>query len=109
LRPARGRRNLEVWTDAVATRVVFEGERAAGLEYRRGGEVAQIRARKEIILSAGPLQSPQLLELSGIGRPEILSKHGIGIAHALPGVGENLFGSSERAAHLRMQRTDHNQ
>ena len=90
LRPARGRKNLEIWTDAVATRVVFEGKRAVGLECKRGGELVQVRARKEVILSAGPLQSPKLLELSGIGRPDILGKHGIGIVHALPGVGENL-------------------
>jgi choline dehydrogenase len=90
LRPARKRPNLEVWTDAVATRVLLEGKRAIGLECRRGGELVQVRARKEVILSAGPLQSPKLLELSGIGRPDILNAHGIGVVHALPGVGENM-------------------
>lgn len=90
LRPARGRQNLEVWTDTVATRVLFDGKRATGLECRRGGELVQVGARKEVILSAGPLQSPHLLELSGIGRPDVLKEHGIAVVHALPGVGENL-------------------
>ena len=90
LRPARARPNLEVWTDAVATRVLFEGKRAVGLECRRGGELVRVSAHKEVILSAGPLQSPKLLELSGIGRPEILGSQGISVLHALPGVGENL-------------------
>jgi choline dehydrogenase len=90
LRPARGRQNLEVWIDTIATRVLLEGKRAVGLECRRGEETVRIRARKEVILSAGPLQSPKLLELSGIGRPDVLRKHGIGIVHALSGVGENL-------------------
>lgn len=90
LRPAMGRPNLEVWTDAVATRVVFEGKRAVGLECRRDGILLTARANKEVILSAGPLQSPKLLELSGVGNPEILAKHGVRVVHALPGVGENL-------------------
>lgn len=90
LRPARGRQNLEVWTDTVATRILFDGKRATGLECRRGGELVQVGARKEVILSAGPLQSPHLLELSGIGRPDVLKEHGIAVVHALPGVGENL-------------------
>lgn len=90
LRPTRGRQNLEVWTDTVATRVLFDGKRATGLECRRGGELVQVGARKEVILSAGPLQSPHLLELSGIGRPDVLKEHGIAVVHALPGVGENL-------------------
>jgi choline dehydrogenase len=70
LRPAQARRNLEVWTDAVATRVLFDGKRAVGLECRRGGATVRVGAHKEVILSAGPLQSPKLLELSGVGRPE---------------------------------------
>jgi len=90
LRPAQVRRNLEVWTDAVATRVLFDGKRAVGLECRRGGATVRVSAHKEVIVSAGPLQSPKLLELSGVGRPEILARHGVGVVHALPGVGENL-------------------
>jgi choline dehydrogenase len=90
LRPALGRPNLEVWTNAVATRVLFEGKRAVGLECRRDGMLVQVRANKEVIVSAGPLQSPKLLELSGIGQPEVLAKQGIPVLHALPGVGENL-------------------
>jgi choline dehydrogenase len=90
LRPARSRHNLVVRTDAHATRVRFEGRRASGVEYRRGGRDERVVARREVLLAAGALQSPQLLELSGVGRPEILQGLGIPVLHALPGVGENL-------------------
>ena len=90
LRPALGRSNLTVLTDAPATRVLMEGKRATGVEYRLRNENHKARARIEVVLSAGPLASPQLLELSGIGNSEILRKHGIGVVHHLPGVGENL-------------------
>ena len=93
LRPARGRANLAVLTDAQATRVLFDGRRARGVAYRRGGprggDVA-VTARREVILAAGALQSPQLLQLSGVGAPALLQSFGIGVTHALPGVGENL-------------------
>jgi choline dehydrogenase len=90
LRPARRRVNLEVRTDAHATRIVFDGRRATGVAYRRGGDDVRAGARREVILCAGALQSPQLLELSGIGQPEILRAFGIPVVHALRGVGENL-------------------
>ncbi len=90
LRPARGRANLTVLTDAPTTRVLMDGKRATGVEYRRGTTRCQVRARREVVLSAGPLVSPQLLELSGIGNGEILGRHGIGVVQHLPGVGENL-------------------
>jgi choline dehydrogenase len=90
LRPARSRRNLEVLTDAHATRILFEGTRAVGVEYRRDGVRHEARAAREVILSAGALQSPQLLQLSGVGPAELLQRHGIPVVANRPGVGENL-------------------
>ncbi len=90
LRPAIKRPNLTVLTNATATRVLTEGKRATGIEVSYGGALQQIRARREVVLSAGPLKSPQLLELSGIGNAEVLRKFGISPVHNLPGVGENL-------------------
>ena len=89
LRPAMKRANLTVVTHAHATRVVLEGKCAVGVEYQRGGRCFIARAGREVLLSAGAIQSPQLLELSGIGNPDILRAHGVGVLHALPGVGEN--------------------
>lgn len=90
LKPARNRPNLTVVTDAPATRVLMDGKRATGVEFRRGETNAKVRARREVVLAAGPLVSPQLLELSGIGNSAILRQHGISVVHELPGVGENL-------------------
>jgi choline dehydrogenase len=90
LRPAMRRPNLKVLTHALATRVLFEGRRATGLEYRRGGAVHRVRINQELILSGGPINSPQLLKLSGIGPAAELRAHGIAVTHDLPGVGENL-------------------
>ncbi|MEO8303646.1 MAG: choline dehydrogenase [Betaproteobacteria bacterium] len=90
LRPARSRRNLQVETDAQATRVVFSGRRATAVVYRKGGRDKTATARREVILAAGALQSPQLLQLSGVAAPLLLQQFGIPVVHALPGVGENL-------------------
>jgi len=90
LKPARSRGNLEVRTGAQATRVLFEGGRAVGVEYRQDGRLHEARAAREVILSAGALQSPQLLQLSGIGPAELLREHGIPVVADVPGVGENL-------------------
>ena len=90
LRPAVRRPNLTVLINATATRVLTEGRRATGIEVSYGGALRQIRARREVVLSAGPLKSPQLLELSGIGDADVLRKFGISPVHNLPGVGENL-------------------
>jgi len=90
LRPAMRRRNLTVRTHALATRVLFEGRRAVGVVYLRGKEEYVARARREAIVSAGPIQSPKLLKLSGVGPGQELSRHGIKLVHDLPGVGENL-------------------
>ena len=90
LKPARSRSNLAVETDALATRVVVERGRATGVEYRRGGNLRRVDARREVILAAGALQSPQLLMLSGIGPAEHLRERGVPVVHDLPGVGGNL-------------------
>ncbi|HEX2829285.1 MAG TPA: GMC family oxidoreductase N-terminal domain-containing protein [Burkholderiales bacterium] len=90
LKPALSRPNLSVITDTVATRVLMEGTRAVGVEISRDGRVQPVKARREVILSAGPLKSPQLLELSGIGNADLLQKHGIAVVRHSPDVGENL-------------------
>ncbi len=90
LRPARGRANLEVRTGAQATRVLFEGTRAVGVEFRQDGALHTAHARREVVLAAGALQSPQLLQLSGVGPASLLQQFGIPVVHDLPGVGENL-------------------
>lgn len=90
LRPASKQPNLTILTNAVATRVLTEGKRATGVEVSYGGGLQQVRARREVVLSAGPLKSPQILELSGIGKADVLQKFGINVVHHLPGVGENL-------------------
>jgi choline dehydrogenase len=97
LRPARNRPNLSIITGAQVTSLILEGRRCVGVRYRCDGEDRELRAAKEVILCAGSIGSPQLLELSGIGNPEVLRRHGIAVVQALPGVGENLrdhFGPS---------------
>ncbi len=89
LHPARGRANLRVLTGAHTTKILLEGKKAVGIAYRRRGATHEARAGRAVILSAGAVQSPQLLELSGIGDPSVLQAHGISVHHALPGVGEN--------------------
>ncbi len=90
LKPAVGRRNLAVETGALATRILLDGCRATGVEYRRGRAVRTARARREVVLSGGPINSPQLLMLSGIGPVAHLAGHGIAVVHDLPGLGGNL-------------------
>jgi choline dehydrogenase len=91
LTPAVKRRpNLRIETEAMAGRLLFDGRRAAGIRYRQGGELKTARCRGEVLLSAGSLQSPQLLQLSGIGPRALLDRFGIPVVHELPGVGENL-------------------
>ena len=90
LRPAMKRQSVTVRTRALVTRVLFDGKRAIGVEYRRGNNLETVRARREVILSAGAINSPKLLKLSGIGPGAELRKHGIPVLHDLPGVGENL-------------------
>jgi choline dehydrogenase len=90
LRPARGRRNLTVQTHALATRIVIENGRAIGLEYRVKGKARTVHAEREVVLSAGAVNSPRLLLLSGIGPADELRKLGIPVVNDLPGVGKNL-------------------
>jgi choline dehydrogenase len=90
LRPAMKRPNLRVEIRALANRVLFEGKRAVGLEYAQDGVVHRVRARREVLLAGGSINSPQLLQLSGVGPGELLRAHGIEVVHDLPGVGENL-------------------
>lgn len=90
LKPALSRPNLKVETQAHATRVLFEGKRAVGVEFLQNGAVRRVHARQEVILAAGAVASPQLLQLSGIGSGDFLQQHGIETVHHLPGVGENL-------------------
>lgn len=90
LRPALPRKNLQVETGALVTRIVFEGNRAVGVEYSKDGQSAVLRAEREVLLCGGVINSPQVLMLSGIGDPEELSAHGIPVKLALQGVGKNL-------------------
>lgn len=89
LRPALKRPNLTIVTDAHVTRILCEGGRATGVEYRRQGALVQARAAREVIVSAGAIHSPQILMVSGIGEAEHLLSHGIDVVHDLPGVGQN--------------------
>ena len=93
LKPAKSRPNLDIRTNAHATKITMEGKRATGVTYRSGGRngrLVTLKANREVILSGGAINSPQLLQLSGIGAPEHLQRIGAEIRHALPGVGENL-------------------
>ena len=96
LRPARGRRNLQVRTGALVQRLLVERRgdgtlAAGGVEYRSAdGGVQTLRAARGVVLAAGAIGSPQLLQLSGIGPAPLLAQHGIAVVHELPGVGENL-------------------
>ena len=90
LRPAMQRRNVDVRPHALAARILFEGNRAVGVEYLRGGRRRVVRAEREVIVAGGAFNSPQLLQLSGIGAPALLAEHAIAVRRALPGVGENL-------------------
>jgi choline dehydrogenase-like flavoprotein len=90
LKPARDRQNLEVICNAQATRILFDGKRACGIEYRKNGQSRHVSASREVLLSAGSFNSPKLLMLSGVGDPAALARVGIAAAHELPGVGANL-------------------
>ncbi len=89
LDPARGRPNLSIETEAQCTGLLLEGKRCVGVRYLRKGQVREARCHGEVVLSAGAVQSPHILEISGIGQPELLRSFGIEVKHELPGVGEN--------------------
>ena len=93
LKPARKRRNLRVITNAHATKILLDGKRATGVAYKRGGVSGrpdEVHASREVIISGGTINSPQLLQLSGIGPTNLLNNLGVEVLHNLPGVGENL-------------------
>jgi choline dehydrogenase len=90
LRPARGRENLHVETSALAQRILFDRHRADAIEFRQAGVLRTARARKEILVSSGAYNSPQLLQLSGVGPAGLLRKHGIDVVLDAPGVGHDL-------------------
>jgi len=90
LDPARDRKNLRVITGTLVNRVLLDGVRATGVEYEKDGNVFQVYARSEVILSAGSIGSPTLLQRSGIGSPGILESAGVPVSHPLEGVGRNL-------------------
>jgi len=90
LKPALSRPNLEVMTHALATQVIFEGRRAVGVAYRRGDREIEVKARREVILCGGPINSPQLLKLSGVGPAAELKAQNVPVVAERPGVGENL-------------------
>ncbi|MBC7986567.1 MAG: GMC family oxidoreductase N-terminal domain-containing protein [Sphingomonadaceae bacterium] len=90
LHPVMNRANLAVETRALTTRVLFEGRRAVGVEFRQNGKKRTVRARREVILAAGSVESPKLLEVSGIGQGARLRELGVAVVHESPGVGENL-------------------
>jgi choline dehydrogenase-like flavoprotein len=106
LRPHLGRPNLRVTTQAQVQRVLFDGRRAVGVEVKVAGQLRRLQARREVVLAAGAIQSPQLLMLSGVGDAAQLQAHGIPVLHHLPGVGANLqdhpdfvFGMSTQSPH----------
>lgn len=95
---------LTLRTECVATRILWEGRRAVGVAYQRQGVNAVAHARAEVILSAGPIKSPQLLEVSGVGQPELLASIGVPVVHALKGVGENLLDHLQTRITFRARR-----
>ena len=115
LKPAMGRRNLDVRSGALVRKLVFEGKRCVGVEVDHGGEPKVVRARREVILSGGTYNSPHLLMLSGIGAGAHLRDHGIAVLHDSPGVGRNLqehpcasleFWARDKVTFLRQLRWD---
>jgi choline dehydrogenase len=100
LRPAMRRSNLRVEIRALAHRVLFEGKRAIGLEYSQDGIVRRARARREVLLAGGSINSPQLLQLSGVGPGQLLQEHGIVVVHDLPGSARTCRITSTRASSI---------
>lgn len=103
LHPVRERGNLALRTRALVTRVTFEGTRAVGVEWVEGGQRRRVRARREVLLAAGAIQSPQLLQLSGVGPAALLRGLGIGVVADLPGVGRNLQDHYQARTIVRMR------
>lgn len=90
LHPVLRKAQVELRVDALAERILFDGQRATGIRYLRDGQRQQVNARREVIISGGTFNTPQILQLSGIGPAELLNQHGIEVVRDLPGTGENL-------------------
>jgi choline dehydrogenase len=105
LRPAMSRPNLRVLTHAHVKGLRFEGRRAAGVDFWQGGQPSYAEAKCEVILSAGAIGSPQILQLSGVGPGALLQKHGIQLLHDLPGVGENMQDHWQTRVTFRVKNT----
>ncbi len=90
LKPALQRPNLRVITNALTRQILLEGKKSVGVEFEQAGRVQTVQANREVLLSAGPIASPQLLQVSGIGPADVLNEAGIAVKHELPGVGQNL-------------------
>lgn len=103
LHPVRGRANLALRTHALVSRVLFEGTRATGVEWIENGEARRVRARREVVLAAGAIQSPQVLQLSGVGPAALLRGLGIRVVADLPGVGRNLQDHYQARTIVRMR------
>jgi choline dehydrogenase-like flavoprotein len=106
LRPHLHRPNLRVTANAQVQRILFDGRRAVGVEVKVGGQVRRLQARREVVLAAGAIQSPQLLMLSGVGDAAQLQQHGIEVLHHLPGVGANLQDHPDFVFGLRSKSLD---
>ncbi len=106
LTPILSRPNLTVITEALTQRILFDGKRAIGVEYVRGGEVMTAKANREVLLTAGAFGSPQLLKLSGVGPADELKQHGIPVVLDLPGVGENLQDHADAVLVYESKATD---
>ncbi len=103
LKPVLGRANLKLETGVLVERVVFEGRRAVGVRFRQGGRLVEARAKGEVILAAGAIGSPQILQLSGVGPAEWLAEHGIAPVLDKPGVGRNLQDHLQQRAIFKVQ------
>jgi len=90
LRPVMSRKNLTVIMNAHVTRILFEGKRASGVEYKKSGNLNQVNAKREVVLSSGAVNSPQLLQLSGVGPESVLKEANVSVVHHSPAVGKNL-------------------
>ena len=103
---AKGRTNLTIRTRARATRILFDGLRAVGVEFVSRGKLVRAMSKREVILSAGSIISPKLLMLSGVGDPGSLESHGLSVRHALPGVGQNLQDHIEASLVYQLKNVD---
>ncbi len=104
LKPVLDRANFTLFTDSLVTRLLFENGRAMGAEYMRSGRLERVRAEREVLLSGGVINSPQLLMLSGVGAPDELASHDISVLHELPGVGKNLQDHLSAIVNYRRER-----